>query len=360
MNNEIINSLKNNPSYFWYYNNGITAISRKIPKVGTQAESFVVKGLQIINGAQTAYSIYQAYKDSSPEEREIIDDEARVTFRLLKSGGKDFDIKVTKYTNSQNPVSERDFWSSDPIQNRIQNYFYGSNVWYERRAGEFRSIPENVNKVSNSIVASAHLAFNLLRPTDVFESAITRENDGVDLIFTSFKENKDGLYEIIFNKDTSEEDVFVSYCMLSVLVDSEVINEENIYFTNGFHFLAISNVILNKYIKAKFGETVNLAKYIISSYFSQDLDNIKKCISFSSKLMHNEIQLIEDEEASSERFINLMTNKSHFEILIDSMNKTELSVEDIESIELKERNKKDDEDEDEDEDMTIMNNSSIH
>jgi hypothetical protein len=62
INREIENTLKNNPSYFWYYNNGITAITRSIPEVSPQSHEFEVIGLQIINGAQTAYSIYNALK----------------------------------------------------------------------------------------------------------------------------------------------------------------------------------------------------------------------------------------------------------------------------------------------------------
>ncbi|MEY3400634.1 MAG: hypothetical protein RLZZ86_237 [Cyanobacteriota bacterium] len=42
--------------------------------------------------------------------------ESLVTLRLLKSGGKDFDLNVTRYTNSQNPVDDRDFCANDDIQ----------------------------------------------------------------------------------------------------------------------------------------------------------------------------------------------------------------------------------------------------
>lgn len=88
INAEIESTLKNNPSYFWYYNNGITAITRSIPEISQQAEEFDVVGLQIINGAQTAYSVFKAIQGCTPEQRMLIDTEARITFRLLKSGGR--------------------------------------------------------------------------------------------------------------------------------------------------------------------------------------------------------------------------------------------------------------------------------
>jgi hypothetical protein len=336
INKEIINSLKNDPSYFWYYNNGITAISRAIPPISNQAETFEITGLQIINGAQTAYSVYMAYLESSPEQRQIIDAEARITIRLLKSGGKDFDLKVTKFTNSQNPVSERDFWSSDEIQIKIQNYFYSTNVWYEKRSGEFRKTPKGVVKIPNNIIASAYLAFHLSKPVSVFESAIVRERMGVDLIFTSHKENPEGLYETIFNRETKEEDVFASFCMFDILTDSSSFDLENIHFSNGFHVLAISKTILQKYLTIKFNEKTNITNYIINTFKSGNTKIIKQCFAYSSKIMKDEIESVNSEDEEQEKVINLMTKKSHFEILLERIGKSEIKIDEIESLNIKE------------------------
>ncbi|MEQ3442894.1 AIPR family protein [Pseudoalteromonas sp. BZP1] len=334
INTEIVNSLKNNPSLFWYYNNGITAISRAIPSISSQADSFQVTGLQIINGAQTAYSIYLAYLESSPEERELIDSDARVTLRLLKSGGKEFDLKVTRFTNSQNPVSQRDFWSTDEIQTNIQNYFYGTNVWYERRSGEFRKKPKDIIKVPNNIVASAYLAFWLSNPVAVFEASLIRERDGTDLLFTSYKENKDGLYEVVFNRSTNPEDVYVAFCMFDILTDSKVFDMDNVFFSNGFHVLALSKVVLKKYIDDKYDSDANLSKYIIDSYQKQDFDLINRCFKFSTSFMRQEIEEVENEDEEKEKVINLMTKNSHFEMLLEKMNKVDITAAEIDAIEL--------------------------
>lgn len=332
INKEIVNSLKNDPSYFWYYNNGITAITRAIPAINSQAESFEVTGLQIINGAQTAYSIYLAYSEATPEEREIIDAEARITLRLLKSGGKDFDLKVTKFTNSQNPVSERDFWSTDTLQTKIQNYFYGTNIWYEKRSGEFRRKPKGVIKVPNNIVASAHLAFWLSKPVSVFEATMRRESDGIDLIFTSHKEHKDGLYETIFNSETQSKEVFSSFCMLDILTESNGFDPESIFFSNGFHVLSISKVVLKKYLDLKYNANVDLCNFIIKAYKNDDIEIIKKCIQHSSILMKNQVESECEEGGEKEIVINLMTKNSHFELLLERINKSNISVEDIEEV----------------------------
>ncbi|PJE55526.1 AIPR family protein [Marinomonas sp. BSi20584] len=357
INKEIINSLRNDPSYFWYYNNGITAISRFIPPIGSQAQNFEVTGLQIINGAQTAYSIYTAYLEASPDERKIIDAEARVTLRLLKSGGKDFDLKVTKFTNSQNPVSERDFWSSDSVQIKIQNYFYSTDYWYEKRSGEFRKTPKGIFKVPNNIVASAHLAFYLSKPVLVFSAALNRENTGEDLIFVSHKENPDGLYETIFNKETKEVDVFASFCMLDILTDSSSFELDSIHFTNGFHILSMSKVILEKYLKEKFGNEVNLSNYIVKSFNEDNKKVIKQCFVYASNIMSTEVESgNENEEEEAEKAINLITKNAHFEMLLETLNKSTITIDDIERLSTKKENKIDFDDDD----MAIIEDNLVH
>ena len=332
INNEIISSLKNNPSYFWYYNNGITGITRSIPPIGSQAENFEITGLQVINGAQTAYSIYLAYSEASHEEREIMDSEARITFRLLKSGGKDFDLKVTRYTNSQNPVSDRDFWSNDEIQQRIQNYFYTTNVWYEKRAGEFRKTPKDIVKVANSYVASAYLAFELSDPVSVFEASISRDHQDIDLIFTSHKDNQDGLYEKIFNKNTSELAMFASFCMLDILTDIEGFDLERLFFSNGFHILAMSRVVLEKYLSDKFKDNLNVHEFVKRRYLDDDTEIIKKCFHYASKFMKKEIESAGNQEKESENVINIMTKHAHFELLLEKLRIDNVVAEDIDSI----------------------------
>ncbi|RPF16840.1 AIPR family protein [Vibrio crassostreae] len=349
INSEIANTLKNDPSYFWYYNNGITAITRKMPQVSNQAESFEILGLQIINGAQTAYSIYLAYLNSSPEEREIIDSEAQITFRLLKSGGKEFDLKVTKFTNSQNPVSDRDFWSSDPIQTNIQNYFYGTNYWYERRSGEFRECPEGTVRIPNSYVASSYLAFWLLDPTSVFDSAIRREQSDTDLIFTSHKDHEDGLYEKIFNKHTSPEEMYAAFCILDTITDEESFSIDRIFFSNGFHMIAIANVILRSCIKDKFGDNANIAKAIIKSYDKDEKKLLRKALVLSSRIMKNELDMLTKKDSDTEDIgtlnlsedehepvFDLLVKKSHFDMLIDKVKKMKVSYKEVDELELKE------------------------
>jgi hypothetical protein len=252
----------------------------------------------------------------------------------LKSGGTDFDLKVTKFTNSQNPVSDRDFWSNDPIQEKIQRYFYETKIWYERRAGEFRKPPSGVQIVPNTFIASAYLAFWLGDPVGVIEAAVQRQSKRGDMIFTSRKENGKGLYERIFNEDTDSRAVFASFCMFDLLTDNLRYEPSEVFLSNGFHVLAISKVILRKYLEVKLGSNVNVAEFIARRYGDEDSDILRKVIAYSLTLMRNEVERNQEKEKQRQTFINLFTKKSHLDILLEQVELQKLDASAVEAVEL--------------------------
>ena len=210
-NDGIKSTILNNSINFWYFNNGITAITEKIDHFHSDSTSVKIKGIQVINGAQTVFSIYEAYRNANDEERLKMDEFGLITLRTLTTGGDDFDLKVTRYTNSQNPISERDFHSNDEVQKRLQfDFLKHSNVWYETRRGEFRRKINGISKLTNEILGQNYLAYFV---NDPFNAKQNKK-----LIFVTKNLNPNGLYEIIFNQDTKYDDMLVSY-YLSLFVD---------------------------------------------------------------------------------------------------------------------------------------------
>jgi len=226
-NEEIEKTALDNAPYFWYYNNGITAITSLLPVIGNIAESIELTGLQIINGAQTVYAIYHAYKNASPTKRKIMDGEIFVTLRLISSHSADFNLNVTRYTNSQNPVDDRDFCANDYIQIRLQNESFNTNVWYEKRRGEFRELPKNIMSVSNEYFADAYLAYHLQDPVCVLKKHNIINNENKNINFISYKNHKEGVYEKIFNEKTTFEDMLCSFYIFSICIKFSDISYDN-------------------------------------------------------------------------------------------------------------------------------------
>jgi hypothetical protein len=289
-NEDIERTAVDNPAYFWYYNNGITAITYFLPSIGRKAEKIELTGLQIINGAQTVYAIYRAYKDASPTKRKQMDSESLVTLRLLKSGGKDFDLNVTRYTNSQNPVDDRDFCANDDIQIMLQNASYQTNFWYEKRRDEFRETPENITEVSNYVFANAYLAYHLQDPSHVLKNYNQRQEMNKDLNFISHKEHKDGCYEKIFNDETTFENMLCAFYVFNVIYHATPFSYQDTFKTSLYHLLALFKIAFTKYLKAKFGDKINVNKYIIKIYEQGDKKLLSKLSSFLISLLRNKLK----------------------------------------------------------------------
>lgn len=338
-NEEIEKTALENPAYFWYYNNGITAITYLLPVIGKNAVTVNLTGLQIINGAQTVYSIYRAYKSASPAKRIQMDSEALVTLRLLKSGGKDFDLNVTRYTNSQNPINDRDFCANDDMQVNLQNASYQTPIWYEKRRDEFRETPNGVKKVPNSMLANVYLAYHLQDPVSVLKNHAQRMNTNKDLNFISHREHKDGLYEKIFNKDTAYEDMLCAFYVFNTIKETTPLSYQDTFKTNLYHLLALFKVVFGKYLKAKFGNEVNVNKYIIKNLEKGEKGIIIKIFKFLNVFVKAQIEVADNKEKTGERMWKFLFMLSHYEKIKDALENLEISVTDIESMDEKDNEK---------------------
>jgi len=247
INQQIEKTLIDNPSYFWYYNNGITAITDDLSDIQARAKQIELSGFQIINGAQTVHAIYAAYKNATFREQKKIDRDVLITLRLLQSGGKDFDLQVTRYTNSQHPISERDFHANDKVQIRLQNESFNTKFWYEKRRDEFRGeMPKGIEFIPNFVFAYAYLAYELQQPATVLKNSHNlMKGNNKELLFLSHQE--EGLYDLVFNEKTQFEDMLCSIYLLRLLAESTTSGDfEQVFTTHLIYRLALFKLIFSK------------------------------------------------------------------------------------------------------------------
>lgn len=119
VNKAIKTTLHDDPSDFFYLNNGVTAVCDLIEPKATKngAKKFKVRGLSIINGAQTVASAAEFVRQHPGKS---IDD-AKVMLTLIKAPADGpFGKRVTKARNHQNPVQTANFASLDENQERLR------------------------------------------------------------------------------------------------------------------------------------------------------------------------------------------------------------------------------------------------
>lgn len=119
VNKAIKTTLHDAPGDFFYLNNGVTAVCDLIEPKATKngVKKFKVRGLSIINGAQTVASAAEFVRQHPG--RSI--DDAKVMLTLIKAPADGlFGKRVTKARNHQNPVQTANFASLDENQERLR------------------------------------------------------------------------------------------------------------------------------------------------------------------------------------------------------------------------------------------------
>jgi hypothetical protein len=130
-------TLRNEAAHFFYFNNGVTflcqAITEQYPRdANRQLGKFRVRGMSIINGAQTVGAIAQepvAHYDEHSTE-------VLATFVCLENTPDDFGERVTQSRNRQNAVDLEDFAALDERQSNWQNTLRMAGIAYVVKQGE--------------------------------------------------------------------------------------------------------------------------------------------------------------------------------------------------------------------------------
>ena len=160
VNEQISQTAAEDPSRFWFFNNGITVVAesfKQAPHVNQKSGSFSFRRASVVNGAQTVSSLTHA-ASAAPELLETAD--VFVRFVTLDDPDGEFGRLVTRRTNTQNQVGGREFVALDPEQERLRMEFSVSGYRYAYRSGETVADPSKGCDLAEATVALA-CAFGL-------------------------------------------------------------------------------------------------------------------------------------------------------------------------------------------------------
>lgn len=149
VNEEIAETIRENPEHFFYLNNGLTAYcSRIVPnqldRANTESKRLKLYGFSVVNGAQTLGAV-GTFPDPTPEP--FPDGYAFIKIINLQAceDEKDFALKITKATNFQNVIGLRDFVALDGEQERIRAHLELSGISYHFKEAESEPQPDDSN-----------------------------------------------------------------------------------------------------------------------------------------------------------------------------------------------------------------------
>lgn len=157
VNEGLANTLQTEPEHLFYFNNGVTFLCDSIHEIGRrdpnrQSGRFRVRGLSIINGAQTAGSIAQQTPDYYAENAA----EVLATFIALDSAPDEFAAQVTEFRNRQNAVNLEDFTALDERQAQWGKTLETAGVTYLCKSGhDDPPVSDTVFSMKEAVLALA-------------------------------------------------------------------------------------------------------------------------------------------------------------------------------------------------------------
>lgn len=192
VNAGIIRTLETAPEMFFAYNNGLTATAAGIttaslPGGGLGISS--IDNLQIVNGGQTTASILYA-SDSHRKDRRADLSRVFVQMKLSVVNPDHLDEVVpmiSRFANTQNKISEADFFSSHPIHLVLERIsrkhsappkagsLSGSKWFYERARGQYRDQLAYGNQAERNRFEKAFPRDQFIDKTDLAKFEVTFE-----------------------------------------------------------------------------------------------------------------------------------------------------------------------------------------
>lgn len=233
VNLAISDTLINQNSNFFFYNNGITLIANNIRANSLASEDWIVKidNVQIINGGQTCKTIHETITNNP----EIDYRNAYVLVRIYAvdaSENENLVKDITVATNSQNPVDLRDLQANDDIQQKIEIDAKNLGYTYKRK----RDVTSGAG-IPSSVAAESVLAIWRRQPV----AAKSKKSEH----FSTY-------YEVIFDKLNASQMILAveiyRYCdrTRKIVNDNSEINTIR-RFSSYFMAMMIGDILLKKF-----------------------------------------------------------------------------------------------------------------
>lgn len=137
-NEAIGRSLKEDPSKFFMYNNGMTIVASTIkaePVNGNKKVRISIDDFQVLNGGQTLRTLHNF---NAKNDTHILDylSKSEVLVRIFNASDSDAVNKIAEFTNSQNSISNVDLKSLSTLQIQLEQLLDEYGIIYSRKNGD--------------------------------------------------------------------------------------------------------------------------------------------------------------------------------------------------------------------------------
>lgn len=272
---------------FWWLNNGITIIAESPNQVG---KKLAIENVQIVNGLQTSYSIFN-YHDGD------INDERSVLIKVIINSNKETIDNIIASTNSQNPVSATLLRATESTQRNLELFFYNKGYFYDRRKNYYKNQGKPSSKIFSiqyTAQAIRAIVFNDPHSARAKPTSLLKDDKTYNQIFDPNKNFEGYLNCCLINKksndywlnisDAEKKALTANFKLHLAWISSIVtLGKKNI------SFIEISTFNVAMFDQTKFDESLNLLIKIILEFqtvkFNANLINMAKSGEFTDYII---------------------------------------------------------------------------
>ncbi len=198
VNNKIKSSIQlKGDDDFWWLNNGITLIAEESSQIGKKLS---MENVQIVNGLQTSFSIYNNFQNNPSDERSVL-------VKVIVNKNKETIDNIIASTNSQSPVSPTLLRATDEIQRNLELFFLNSGYYYDRRKNYYKNQGKPSSKVFSIQTAAQSINAILYKSPHTSRArptSLLKEERSYQSIFDPSKDFKAYLNCCLIFKKTNE------------------------------------------------------------------------------------------------------------------------------------------------------------
>lgn len=182
VNKKIRTTILNMPKMFFAFNNGISATAKDVIINNTDHGRFItfVRDFQIINGGQTTASISNArYKDKANLDDIYVQMKLTEIDESTLEEADELIRNISRSSNSQNKVSDADFFASHPFHRRMEQISrlifapatggaqYETKWFYERARGQYLQEQMRLTPAKKKQFLLQHPRNQVIKKTDL-------------------------------------------------------------------------------------------------------------------------------------------------------------------------------------------------
>ncbi len=264
VNRGIEKTLREESHKFHYYNNGLTITTLSINK--DNSRNYSIKPVNIVNGCQTANSIYNI-ASSTPS---LPIEDIKIPVRIIQTESEEDYNNITIRTNNQNGVDIQDLISITEIQKELETKFGNLTLFNKRFLYKRQKTQEDSFDVDFIVQID-----DILRAS--FSTIMLMPNK----VSGYFDKTTAKYIEYIF--DEILIDIYIRATVLLKLIEEKIEDEDNSEFARlKYHILYLMYKFLNKGI-----ETGKLEEFIRNKDSDQDDEEIRSVEGVSRTILCN-------------------------------------------------------------------------